>query len=662
MPQNQQKIADRKTRASKATATLLVALSSCSLIQPAQAQTNSEPRQSSQIEENIKSGAPGYDFSLPYKTGGKNQDKIDKVPAQSRSSISEEILQVARDWKLGNPQGTMTGIGGGYWAQGYQQAVVLYSPSSGPYPLAKQVYRTWLTKESGNWGAPLKTSSSPQGLQTSFKNGSYFYDARSQLVRNADRTLGKEDALVIGESQVFEQSWIGQGFKEAGYKATYFRCGGTGYLASRAKTCPSYSQGVVGNDWYLPQGDPAIVYLQGSGNDVLIDQNPEELIQAARKTLQKLQQAYPQSRIVISDVLSRKDAQEEKRAQLSQKLAKLAQQEKVSFISFKYWISDYRAHQRLRDQVHLNQQGQDYFAPHFAQSLQQAALGYTLIGGIGAAHSNTGGTARYGVPLSNELDLGDGAVAQEFSKDQAFYWYPELGAHPVKMTSAIGQKYLAGGYHKTYGYPMSAETDIPGGALQRFKLASGGQYSFYWTPELGRTHIVREHGAIGKYFLAGGGSVTYGFPTEDEAAYAHGRRQVFSKDGAQNRFYWSGTTGVHMINGHGAIFERWVDLGHGHTIGFPCTHELKAGEEGSVQYFRSAQGQESGIWFSPQTGAHPLNSQGAIYWHWRTIGYTDILGYPLTDEFIDSDGITKVRFSHGQTINWTAERGTWVSR
>lgn len=117
--------------------------------------------------------------------------------------------------------------------------------------------------------------------------------------------------------------------------------------------------------------------------------------------------------------------------------------------------------------------------------------------------------------------------------------------------------------------------------MQKFALADGRRFAFYWTPEHGRTHVVWEAGGIGGRFTREGGTGTYGFPSEDKTAYAYGARQTFRPNGKETRSYWSPTTGTRTMNGKGAIFSRWVDLGHATTLGFPTTDET-AQADGSV--------------------------------------------------------------------------------
>jgi len=52
-----------------------------------------------------------------------------------------------------------------------------------------------------------------------------------------------------------------------------FVCGGSGFVAAREGVCPSYYQGVMGGRWALPSGNPGVIYLDASGNDIYIHED-----------------------------------------------------------------------------------------------------------------------------------------------------------------------------------------------------------------------------------------------------------------------------------------------------------------------------------------------------------------------------------------------------
>lgn len=113
------------------------------------------------------------------------------------------------------------------------------------------------------------------------------------------------------------------------------------------------------------------------------------------------------------------------------------------------------------------------------------------------------------------------------------------------------------------------------------------------------------------------------------------------------------------LNVDGAIFHKWQELGGESVLGLPSTDEAERGE-GAVAFFKKGK-TESVILWSEQTGAYAMNAKGAIYFEYLRGGAENTLGFPITDEYLGADGITRVYLSNGQVINWTAERGAWIS-
>lgn len=290
-----------------------------------------------------------------------------------------------------------------------------------------------------------------------------------------------------------------------------------------------------------------------------------------------------------------------------------------------------------------------------AEAKRRATPQYRLAPGSGieAAYYQYGGANAFGSPTSNEFGLVDGGVAQNFSKNSTIYWTSNYGAYPVNFNYSIGQKYKAGGYENRYGYPVTKETSLPGGAFQRFKTVKGSQTTLYWSPVTQRTHAVYDNGGIGVRFNQLGGTTRLGFPSEDEVPIHNGTRQTFVTSTTETRIYWSPLTGAHPVNAKGAIFHKWVNQNGLNTLGFPATSEVSVPGGGVMQRFVARDGSRTtGIWWSQSTGAHSLNINGAIAQHWIKNGYTNTFGYPLNSEVAARDGSVTVKFSKGKTITW----------
>lgn len=434
------------------------------------------------------------------------------------------------------------------------------------------------------------------------------WNAQAGLYQDGNTRLNNSNILAIGDSQVWGASatnagsWVYRGIKQAGYNPVLYRCGGIGVTAWRPGYSGSYYGGVLKNEWDLPVGSPRAIYIQGSGNDTYSAADREATAKNMRPIVDKLRQLYPGVQIILTGPVGTANGQVN-RYDLNEKLSRVASDLGLTFISYEKWISDYGVVNHLYDGLHFYDQYQGDLAPYAADSLRAALGGMTLRGGIQTYISNNQGSAHFGVPTSNEMGSVEGGVWQSFSKNRSVFWSPFSGTHSVWFGGAIGADFRSHDSERGVGYPI-----------------------------------------------------------EDETTYAYGFRQVFEKaNGQQTRFYWSPNTGSYRMNGRGAIFAKWVDAGHANTLGFPVTDEIATGNGGVVQYFRSQSGAESGIYWSPTTGAHVMNAKGAIYFHYFRTGGNAKYGFPTTDEYVDSSGVYHVKFSNGYDIWWSPRTGIHVN-
>lgn len=424
------------------------------------------------------------------------------------------------------------------------------------------------------------------------------WNGAAGVFQDGSTNLRSSDILVLGDSQVWSHSWVAQGIRMAGYNPVMYRCGGIGAQAWRPGYSGDYYGGVVKNEWDLPAGRPRAIYIQGSGNDSYNDRTRGTAAQRYDEIVAKLRLLYPNTQIIMTGPLSRDQAW---RLTFNDVLSAKARQLGVTYIPYKRWVSDFSLQSALADDVHFKDQEQWRLARPMASSLQAALRGYTLMGGIETYIGDHGGSARFGVPTSNETLSAFGGVWQTFSANHAAYWSPQTGTHSVWFSGAVGQDFRSHQHEWTSGYPI-----------------------------------------------------------EDETAYSYGARQSFQKpDGAQTRFYWAPNTGSWRMNGRGAIFNTWVAGGHASNYGFPATDELGFGSAGAVQYFRHRSGAETGIFWSPWYGTHSMNSRGGIYHMYLNSGGAHRLGYPTSSESWNGS-YASVKFSGGKEIRWTPHRGTYM--
>ncbi len=144
-------------------------------------------------------------------------------------------------------------------------------------------------------------------------------------------------------------------------------------------------------------------------------------------------------------------------------------------------------------------------------------------------------------------------------------------------------------------------------------------------------------GAIRDHYNALGGPGSFmGYPTSNELVLADGvGRRNFFQNGTT--MYWAPATGAHEIGG--AIFGHWGNYGYeAGPLGYPTSDELTSPD--GVGKFNSFQFGNAHIYFTASSGAREIG--GAIFAKWGDYGYeTGILGYPISDEFTNPDGVGK---------------------
>lgn len=225
------------------------------------------------------------------------------------------------------------------------------------------------------------------------------------------------------------------------------------------------------------------------------------------------------------------------------------------------------------------------------------------------------------------------------------------------VVGGIGAYYWANGGVGTFGTPTQNEfASTLSGAVQNF--SSG--HALYWTPQYG-TQPVWTRGAIGSYYASQRWELGWmGYPTTAEQSRPGGVVQSFANTSTNTttHVYWSPTTGAKPINGRGDIYWTWANAGAYNAYGFPSTAEY-AIPGGAAQKFMKNGTENLAVW-SPGTGTKFMNGSGGIYNYWAANGYISKYGYPVTNE-TSANGYVSVRFSKGYEIRWTPNR-TWEVR
>lgn len=281
---------------------------------------------------------------------------------------------VAAQYDLGPARGGVEQLTGGVRYREFEGGVAVLGASDGAVAMSDAVFETWRTK-SDVTGAPRMAKDDDGRLSTRFTEGTLaHFPERGDMVLRVSSRLGAGDALVIGDSQLGEGdhqgSWVAQAIRDNGYTPYYEAHGGIGVATDGSRTgFGSYYQGVVDRKWILPSGDPELIYIQGSGNDSY-GTSSREIEDKMTQTIRTLKETYPQSRIVVTGLISKQDASSRNR--VSDVLEKVARDQGVTFVPLEGKITEWNSGSYLKDGLHFRApDGQDYMAGKYAPYLER---------------------------------------------------------------------------------------------------------------------------------------------------------------------------------------------------------------------------------------------------------------------------------------------------
>lgn len=244
----------------------------------------------------------------------------------------------------------------------------LWNAGTGAHQVRSEVHGVWNTPEGASLGFPVRSEyPHGHGFRTDFQNGSLMYDPGTARVMSIVPGVA-ESALVIGDSQTSPTTWVGQGLVQAGYRPILRGAGGTGFAHGNG-TVSSYAEALEGHQWLLPWGDPALIILQGGGNDTA--HSAAEIRSGARRLISDVRQSYPSARILMVGVIgdgtgARKD--------VDRLLASTAAEAGLEFLSPGDWWARYGINGPLRpDGRHLSSDGHAKLAGVFARELERIA-------------------------------------------------------------------------------------------------------------------------------------------------------------------------------------------------------------------------------------------------------------------------------------------------
>ncbi|WP_054012444.1 SGNH/GDSL hydrolase family protein [Arthrobacter sp. ERGS1:01] len=187
-------------------------------------------------------------------------------------------------------------------------------------------------------------------------------------------------AVLIGDSQSggaagvkSADTWVVRGLAAQGYTVRFEGNGGTGFVARTSKAA-NYPTGLESGKTLLPYGNPALVVVQGGGNDASQGVADDAILANAARLLKDLKASYPTSRFLFIGTLAKGATHGGgRRTHVDSLLAGFAKRNGLPFVSVGDWLTRYGVAGSLADAVHLNESGHQVLARVLAKQL--AAMG-----------------------------------------------------------------------------------------------------------------------------------------------------------------------------------------------------------------------------------------------------------------------------------------------
>ena len=226
--------------------------------------------------------------------------------------------------------------------------------------------------------AVLLGTSPPPVLSTPTAPGTASTAAHAGLEpHRAGPAATAKTALLVGDSQSAgaanvpgHRTWTQTALRAAGYGVQFVGAGGIGFVASNGFGSPNYPTSLNQDRWALPSGAPALVVVEGGGNDARTGATDAQILQGADATVQALHHRYPTSRMLMIGTLSGvRSPAGSRRAEVDRLLGNYARTHHIAFVGAGDWLARYGLVGNLADGVHLTQDGHDLLAGVLATRL-----------------------------------------------------------------------------------------------------------------------------------------------------------------------------------------------------------------------------------------------------------------------------------------------------
>ncbi|MGN7147877.1 SGNH/GDSL hydrolase family protein [Arthrobacter sp. SAFR-179] len=181
--------------------------------------------------------------------------------------------------------------------------------------------------------------------------------------------------LLIGDSQSEPaDGWPRLGLAAAGYNVYFCGRGGTGYVAANGAT-GNYIDALQRGDWLLPSGTPALIVIEGGGNDAAKGASDAQITGNAQRLIAELRTRYPGTRIAIIGTLARgANDGGGRRSEVDALLGAVAAGNGLPFVSVGDWLTRYGLAKDLADAVHMNTEGRAALGGILDHRLRQLGL------------------------------------------------------------------------------------------------------------------------------------------------------------------------------------------------------------------------------------------------------------------------------------------------
>jgi acyl-CoA thioesterase-1 len=185
----------------------------------------------------------------------------------------------------------------------------------------------------------------------------------------------RHTALLIGDSQSEPaDGWPRLGLAAVGYKVHFCGLGGTGFVAANGKT-GNYIDALQRGDWKLPYGTPALIVIQGGGNDAAQGATDAQIAANADRLIGALKDRYPGTRLAMIGTLARgTNYAGGRRAQVDALLGTLAARHGIPFVGVGDWLTRYNLAKNLADAVHMNAAGRKTLGGLLGDNLRKLNL------------------------------------------------------------------------------------------------------------------------------------------------------------------------------------------------------------------------------------------------------------------------------------------------